>query len=309
MNGSRRHLTFQLVGGLGNQLFGYFAGLTVARERKLEIRFDVSQFNRGFTAHGSDIQSFDLEGEFLTTKRTSRFLAQVFGFVKSSPLAPKFLKGAADRLYPEYTSEVDGFDSDVFQTRPGSLIRGYFQSFVYLDKLRVSGNFKPLTLKFPSDWYKNMTSLLDAEKPAAIHLRRGDYRLLAEQFGLLSNNYYWDALQELGKTIGDEFNVWIYSDDMAAAKEELGPMLEQVSGLKTIRWIEPPPGNDPAESLLLMSQASANIISNSTFAWWGAALNLNNGPVIAPKKWFRGKSDPDFLYPEKWIKVKSTWVQ
>lgn len=309
MSHSRENLTVQLVGGLGNQLFGYHAGLAVAIERNLEVRYDVSQFNLGFSSHGSDIQSFELHNEFLEMHTVRRFLARAIGALKSEPLVPKFLRSILSQLFPEYTSVVDGFDSKVFECPSGSLIRGYFQSSLYLEKLKLSGNFKPLTLKNESDWYKAMLALLATEKPVSIHLRRGDYRALSAEFGLLSKTYYSEALELLSRNMGCAFNVWVFSDDPVAAKEELSEVLTSSEGVEAVRWIQPPLGHDPAESLLLMANASANIISNSTFAWWGAALNSGDRPVVAPKKWFRGKADPDLLYPIEWMQVDSAWVQ
>jgi hypothetical protein len=49
-----------------------------------------------------------------------------------------------------------------------------------------------------------------------------------------------------------------------------------------------------------------NIISNSTFGWWGAYLNENkNKKVIGPNKWF-GEAYSHFntsdVLPNEWIK-------
>jgi hypothetical protein len=39
------------------------------------------------------------------------------------------------------------------------------------------------------------------------------------------------------------------------------------------------------DTLYLMSQCSAAIIPNSSFSWWGAALNTDR-PICMPSKWF-----------------------
>jgi hypothetical protein len=59
--------------------------------------------------------------------------------------------------------------------------------------------------------------------------------------------------------------------------------------------------------LFLMTKTKHNIISNSSFGWWGAWLNQNpQKTVIVPEKW-RGTdkyfANPDFVYPPEWIKL------
>lgn len=58
----------------------------------------------------------------------------------------------------------------------------------------------------------------------------------------------------------------------------------------------------------LQTLCKNNIISNSTFSWWGAWLNQNNQKiVIRPQKWLGGY--PDINCPADWITIEAKSLQ
>jgi hypothetical protein len=64
--------------------------------------------------------------------------------------------------------------------------------------------------------------------------------------------------------------------------------------------------NDDVKEISVMSNCHNNIISNSTFGWWGAYLNSNiNKKIISPKRWFNfaGPQDYHDVVPSEWITV------
>lgn len=301
MTGKRKpSYVVQLVGGLGNQLFGYFAGHALAAQSGAEVMFDISQLDKGFTAHGSsitDLISMDLVEEKSIRKQVLRKLAAVS---ESATYGATHFQRALQSLFGIYTSRVVGFDPELLSQRAKKFIRGYFQTYEYVHIAKDA--IPTIVLQAPSIWFRKMEAKASVEKPVMVHVRRGDYVKLKMEFGLLSKSYFMDAISSLLPGLPSPLvPIWVFSDDVEQVKREWEGI-----GDHNFVFVEVPPEVSDAESLILMSKGAANVISNSTFSWWSAMLNPG-APVVAPSKWFRGKADPVGLIPESWIRVESQW--
>jgi hypothetical protein len=88
--------------------------------------------------------------------------------------------------------------------------------------------------------------------------------------------------------------IFIFSDDIEWCRSIFG---------NEVNYVQDTPG----VQLFLMSKMKHLILSNSTFAWWGAYLNGNKEKkVIAPKKWFGEKNKhlkTEDIYCKNWIKL------
>ena len=64
----------------------------------------------------------------------------------------------------------------------------------------------------------------------------------------------------------------------------------------------------PYIDFFLQTLCKHNIISNSTFSWWGAWLNENSSKIVVrPRVWLSGQ--PDIGGPDEWIKVDAMGMQ
>jgi hypothetical protein len=200
-----------------------------------------------------------------------------------------------------YTAKGLGYDRALVMKKNISRIQGYFQTHKYYNYLLSSGCLPALELYKKSKWFTDLYSILISKQVVVVHIRRGDYNKLASSIGLLSRDYYISAISQI-QSILPNSELWIFSDEINEAKELLYGINLEIS-----KWVIPPDGNDPAESLVLMSHGKAIITANSSFSWWAAATGNNLKTVITPYPWFKNLEEPENLIPEHWIRVPSSW--
>ena len=293
----------ELIGGLGNQLFGYFAGWYLSET--LGCKFQPFWLTSRVEAEQRELS--------VTQFKLNHSPVSVSQMDFSAPLALRFTLqsfslrlGMSNRLarraFGIFTSKLVGEDPALLDVRPGQVARGYFQSNTYFDSLASMGKQVKLKLAKESDWFSTTKNEIQRESPIVIHVRRGDYmNPINSKIGVLSKRYFLDSLMKLENEGLTKKALWIFSDDVPSVQEEFG----DIKGFD-VRWIQPPPESPPAESMVLMGLGSALVISNSTFSWWAARLGSAQ-MVVAPDKWFSSMPDPTGLMPAAWIKVSSSW--
>ena len=296
-------MEIELVGGLGNQLFGYFAGAFYAQKFNRHLIIDLTQVSLGLTNHGSELTSFKFSQsqEFLRFKPGGVAKLKKRVFDKLS-IKIRFINYIRYKFKGTYQSKEVGFDSFLEKQSEVSRIQGYYQTWKYLENLQEVGSDVTLELAIPSSWFLKAQSEIKRDEPVAIHVRRGDYKKPNSPVGLLSRTYYEKAIGKVNSKY-KKSNFWIFSDDIADSQKLLDGLVPETS-----IWVSPPKGSDPAESLVLMSLTKVIIIANSSFSWWAAKTGAVKEMVIAPNPWFRDLENPKFLIPNLWIQIKSDWM-
>lgn len=294
--------TFQLVGGFGNQLYGYFAGMHSELSLCTPCEFDKSMLPKDVGYYGEIEKAFDLSHTFIDTRNSQGQWSWMLSRLKLRLLQTGVLRNYLRERFRCDHSHGIGFDSQ-FKVLEGKFIaRGYFQTYRYFEAVSRSSTYAPLTLRSPSKWFLGLVEIAKVEKPTIVHIRRGDYLLHNDEIGVLGPQYYEEALRQLeqNEVLGP---IWVLSDDIVDAKKNFSTVMGEGA-----TWISPPIGTSAAESLMLISKAQSVVIANSTFSWWGAILGPTNRKIVAPSKWFKNSEDPIDLVPPDWLRSESYWA-
>lgn len=169
---------------------------------------------------------------------------------------------------------------------------GWFQNERYFKGIRAQllKDFRPNKKIYIT---KELKQLLRQKNTVSIHIRRGDFVSLNCALKL---QYYERAIAYMNEKIKNPIYI-VFTDDIYWSKENLVCNADAY-------YIKDMGDYEDYEELILMSKCKHNIISSSTFSWWGAWLNRNEEKiVVAPKKWMGCTENSQKLLPSEWIKI------
>lgn len=134
----------------------------------------------------------------------------------------------------------------------------------------------------------------------AVHVRRGDYaNSEALAFHGVAASKYYEAAVKVLRRMGFDGPLVMFSDDRNAAATELQSLGE----------INIPAAHEhlgDLDQMLLMSEAPALVMANSSYSWWSAWIGeTTKRPVICPRPWFNDDSmdERDLLMPT-WLTLE-----
>lgn len=188
----------------------------------------------------------------------------------------------------EYLQTDDHFYYEPIPYQPDMKIIGYFQSekffWDYKDDVIKAFGLNPNKKTIPG--------------LVSLHIRRGDYLQYSDKHPPVTPEYIREA-GELFREMGYD-RVLVFSDDMAWATQNVQKILPEFK-------VEFEMFGNELSKIEKMSMCEHNIISNSTFSWWGAYINPNPHKVIvAPKVWFgpgNAHIDSRDIVPENWMRL------
>lgn len=200
---------------------------------------------------------------------------------------------------PRYLREKGlGFDPRIPDLPDNSYLHGYWQSERYFAQHRDT-ILTDFTFPATSGRNAELADEIASNLSVSLHVRRGDY-VANESHVVCGQAYYDAALAKLLPMLDSAPTIYVFSDEPDWARDNL-----DLPGAKVV--VDHNGSDADWEDLRLMSLCKHNIIANSSFSWWAAWLNQNDGrTVVAPATWF-GKaslSNPD-IWAEGWLKVSA----
>lgn len=296
--------------GLGNQMFQYAFGTILAKKlgRKY-VKFDTSYlpdniegrktwsiediFSTKFPK-ASSIELWCKTGNcpYLYKRYTQNNVS-----VDTTPLNKKCIYIHESVGYKVTFNEIEKIKNYKWDTNKDYYVCGFWEEFEYLKGyekfLQKIFTFKHIITNIEKKKFRQIFE----NNSVSVHVRRGDYLNIKKdaKMYLCKKNYYKNAMNIIEKQIKDPYYIF-FTDDPAFVKKEYAEIKNKIV-------IE---GNKDYIDMQLMSCCKHNIVTNSTFSFWGAFLNKNkNKIVIAPKVHYlvnRGG------WRERKMPVDETWI-
>ena len=290
----------KLIGGLGNQMFQYAAGLALAQRTGQPLRVDTTELRRYNRHQGYQLPDIFLgefqqasEWELLKTLR----LNKKKGTKRSLEIDPNWQMRPGKRLIRQNTHNFWlGFNA----LSGPCYLAGYWQSSKYFANATESLR-RAFTFRTPANAENQaMAQRMQGANAVSMHIRRGDYvsNPKAMKFHGICDWPYYDQAIAMMKERLDNPTFFIFSDEPTLAKS-------QYPDERQFTVIDINTGADSFRDMELMAHCKHHIIANSSFSWWGAWLGQNERQiVVAPSVWFAGNSEAvNDIYQPNWLRI------
>jgi hypothetical protein len=273
---SEGSVTARLKGGLGNQLFQYAAGKALACQLGSSFFIDTQFYLKSKSNRKLKLPDIGINAATSNYSKNLRITNKI-----SSQLLPSSINRNIN-----YLNEPADYGYHAFSCYPAQhvYLDGYWQSEQYFSDIRqeLLSEIDLSKIEIAAD-----AVAFPSETTVAIHVRRGDF-INSNSSQALSIDYVQRAMLEFGNNVDFMF----FSDDINWCKDNFkGDNLAFANNQSDL------------QDLKQMSEATHNIIANSTFSWWSAWLNKNESQrVIAPQPWTNENTHKDIL-PAGWESI------
>ncbi len=305
----------RMSGGLERQMFQYAFYLKLVSLGR-EVKFDDINEYRDERTRPIMLSVFDIDYPRATWDEINAFLDNDRS-LKSR--IRHFFKGHNRLVFKE-----EGFYDPAIMEHPDGYIEGKFMSQKYfediLPEVKKVYSFPDvenlrITPKANSNFLLYYSDIISSNS-VGIHIRRSDSRYNEELYeNICTTEYYTSAINYLTER-EKNLKFFIFSNEpkwvkgwlkqivMAQASEDMSK--DELIRLRD-RFVLVDSGDEFTSYLdmFLLSKCRHNVLSNSSFSWWGSWMNDNpNKIVVAPNIWING-TDSSEIYTEGMVLINS----
>lgn len=265
--------------GLGNQMYNYVCGYSVAKHDDDELLLDTSEVdNSTFRSYG--LEQFNID----FTRRESFSNRTVF-----HKIYKRIRRSLKYDVISEPAKGANSLFMEVYRPRRlrNKYLYGYFQNYHYYEtcKAEIDRQFTP---REPfCDGTAHAIEQLLAGNTCSLHIRGGD-------IPPLPISYYRRAV-ELVRSKRHGVRFVVFGNERETAEEYMR-LLEDVEHC----FIWDMGSFSDFEELFLMKACRSHIISDSTFSRWAALLDEKGGICVAPEP-----ADGGQIYPQGFEVLKT----
>ena len=265
-------IVVKLMGGLGNQLFEYAFGTSLAQKLNQEIVYDISWFvneptrNLKLNSLGLSLKYKAVSSIYVILKKLAIYssghskLIRFFKPLQRLEAAYEFKTA----LFSAIVKESE-FDIEKIKNNKNYYFDGYWQNHEYFKDIR-GDILKSIKIpEFQNAQDLNLKKQICNSESVAVHIRRGDY-LYDPNFGTCSIEYYKKAIEHIVSRISNT-TFFLFTDDPDFVKTNFCSMPNAILVSDSDR--------SDIDELNLMHLCKYFIIANSSFSWWGAWLSQN----------------------------------
>lgn len=282
-----RKIVVHLYGGIGNQLFQYTFGEYIRSKYKMNVLYDISSF--GVLATFRDLQINSIAKEIPVFETNKYFFSRHTRFYRR--ISRWLFSHRPGVRYYDNTLDENVFGDDSWKL---IYLDGYWHNKIYAEWIiECIGNIYNPIGNIP-DCLDQYISFFKKQNVVSVHIRRGDYLNAAnvKHLGVCTLEYYQKAIDIINGKIANPFFLF-FSDDIEWVKNNF----YDENNMLIVENEDIP----PFWYIYLMSLCSHNILSNSTFSWWGNFLNTHKDKItIAPQRWYLDEPNPK-IYFDNWI--------
>ncbi len=289
-------LIVKLHYGLGNQLFQYALGRSLSIKKGvpffLDVHFYKAQQENQEHPRLYQLNQFNVEENIISDNDVSSVINPDFwqrrGTNVESLIKPYFKRRIVYERDLSYDKNIWDVEDDVY-------LAGYWQDLRYFSDVEEVIRKDFLFKNEAKGENKKMLDRVHNVESVGIHVRRGDYltdEKTIELAGVADLTYYKQAVSFMNAKLTNP-QYFVFSDDPEWVRKhfdiEVPFELVEVNGQAK-----------GYEDLRLLSHCAHQVISNSSFGWWGGWLNINpDKMVVTPKVW--RKNGADMYKPKSWI--------